>query len=69
MMLTVIHGRKEMFYLTIHSTHGAHKRPLAANRKKLAHVVAADFLFHYLSDPLPYIHCNITVNKMCLVHH
>ena len=40
------------------------KEPLLLIRK-VAHVVAADFLFHYLSGPLPYVRCHITINKMC----
>ena len=31
-------------------------------------MAAAGFLSHYLSGPLPYVQCHITVNKMCSVH-
>ena len=30
---------------------------------------AAGFLSNYLSGPLPYVWCYITINKMCWVHH
>ena len=33
--------------------------------ERVAHVVAAGFLSHYLSGPLPYVRHHITVNKMC----
>ena len=32
----------------------SYKRTLAANRKRVAHVMAAGFLSRYLSGPLPY---------------
>ena len=44
------------------SYHGATSR---SNSERVAHVVAAGFLSLYLSGPLPYIRCHITVNKMC----
>ena len=31
--------------------------------ERVAHVAAAGFLSHYLSGPLPYVRCHITVNK------
>ena len=31
---------------------------------KLAHIAAAGILSHYLSGPLPYARCHITINKM-----
>ena len=43
---------------------GAYKRTLAANQK-VDYVVAAGFLSHYLSGPLPYVRRHITVDKMC----
>ena len=30
-------------------------------------VMTMGFLFHSLSVPLPYVHCHISVNKMCSV--
>ena len=36
-------------------------------KERVAHVVAAGFLSHYLNGPLPYVQCHITVNKMCWV--
>ena len=33
--------------------------------ERVAYVVAAGFLSHYLNDPLPYVQRHITVNKMC----
>ena len=42
----------------------------AANKKRVAHeVTVAGFLFHYLSAPLIYIQCHITVIKYveCIV--
>ena len=46
----------------------AYKRTLAANRK-VAHVVAAGFLFRYVNGPLPYVRRHITVTKCveCIV--
>ena len=38
------------------------KEPLLLT-KRVAYVVAAGFLSHYLNGPLPYVHCHITVNK------
>ena len=35
--------------------------------ERVAYVVAAGFLSHYLSGPLPYVWRHITVNKMCWV--
>ena len=43
---------------------GAYKRTLAVNQKRVAHVTAAGFLYHYLNGPLPYVRRHITVNKM-----
>ena len=37
------------------------KEPL----ERVAHVVAAGFLSHYLSGTFPYVRRHITVNKMC----
>ena len=34
---------------------GANKSTLAANMERVAHVVAAGFLSHYLNGPLPYV--------------
>ena len=42
------------------------KRTLAANRKE-EYVAAAGFLSRYLSGPLPYVPCHITVNKVLSV--
>ena len=41
------------------------KDPLLLFRKRAHVVVAASFLSHYLSGPLPYVRCHIIVNKMC----
>ena len=47
---------------------GAYKRPLAANRKKVAHAVASiGLLIRYMNGPLPYVWRHITVRKMCRV--
>ena len=32
---------------------------------KIAHVAAVGFFSRYLSGPLLYVRCHITVNKMC----
>ena len=40
------------------------KEPLLLIRKS-NHVATAGFLSHYLSGPLLYVQCHITVNKMC----
>ena len=37
--------------------------------ERVAHVAAAGFLSCYLSGPLPYVWCHITVNKMCSMCH
>ena len=43
---------------------GTYKRPVAANRKRVAHVVTeADFLSRYLDGPLHYTRRHITVLK------
>ena len=41
------------------------KEPLLLIGKSGNEVVAAGFLSHYLSGPLPYVRSHITVNKMC----
>ena len=44
---------------------GTYERSLAVN-KKVAHVVAAGFLSHYLCGPVPYVQHHITINKNVL---
>ena len=48
---------------------GAYRRTLAANWNEYPCSGSRGFLSRYLSGPLLYVRCHITINKMCLVHH
>ena len=52
----LLHHRCKSYGMCYPVWDGAYKKSLAANKKKIAHIVtAAGFLSRYLNGPLPYV--------------
>ena len=63
----VFNDAHNTFYLRLYGVR--HMVKDHSDSERVAHVVAAGFIFQYLSGPLPYVWSYLTINKMCWVCH